>query len=46
MADWQSWLWHAAWIILIILIAFFTVERRWFADPAEPPAHPDDDEWW
>jgi hypothetical protein len=33
-------------IALIILFACITVKRRWFADPTEPPAHPDDDEWW
>ncbi|ASS74959.1 hypothetical protein CIG75_08150 [Tumebacillus algifaecis] len=34
------------WIALIILLAWITVERRWFADPVEPPDHPDDNEWW
>ena len=42
----QSYLLHASWIVLIVLFALFTVERRWFADPIEPPESPDDDEWW
>lgn len=37
---------HGLWIALIILFAWITVERRWFADPVEPPDHPDDTEWW
>jgi hypothetical protein len=41
-----SLLYHSIWIVVIILVACVTVERHWFADPTEPPAHPDDDEWW
>ncbi|TCP59657.1 hypothetical protein EV586_101889 [Tumebacillus sp. BK434] len=37
---------HGLWIALIILFSWLTVERRWFADPVEPPDHPDDTEWW
>jgi hypothetical protein len=37
---------HGLWIALIILFSWVTVERRWFADPVDPPDHPDDNEWW